>query len=125
MALWNIIGNLVGGGIKHYSDYKTVTRKKEIELAKKETDLSRFRSAQHDGSWKDELLVILVFGPWVLILMGMVVNILFGWLGFFFDVQPYLDQYFSLLEGIPDWYKYLMGSIVASVFGFKYMRMKK
>lgn len=122
MSWLGVLGNIFGGGIKHYSDYKTVTRKKELELANKETDLAKFRSAQQDGSWKDELLTILIFAPWILILLGMIFNFFIAsWIWFIdpIDVQPYLDQFFSLIEGIPTWYRWIMSSIIGSVFGFK------
>jgi hypothetical protein len=65
----------------------------DIEMAKSSAD-----------SWKDEWLTIIFTLPLVLLLFG---------------EEERVASFFSALADCPDWYQYLLGTIVAASFGFR------
>jgi len=55
-------------------------------------------------SWKDEWLTIIFTAPLVLLMFG---------------EQERVTEFFVALENCPQWYQYLLGTIVAASFGFR------
>ena len=55
-------------------------------------------------SWKDEWLTIIFTLPLVLLLFG---------------EEERVSNFFTALAECPDWYQYLLGTIVAASFGFR------
>ena len=55
-------------------------------------------------SWKDEWLTIIFTLPLVLLLFG---------------EEERVSNFFAALADCPDWYQYLLGTIVAASFGFR------
>ena len=55
-------------------------------------------------SWKDEWLTIIFTAPLVLLMFG---------------EQARVTEFFVALENCPQWYQYLLGTIVAASFGFR------
>ena len=112
--IWNILTNIIGGGIRHYSNYKTLSRRKELELLEKETDLNKVRITQQDNSWKDEFVLIVLCIPLIFVGLGLYDPIYF----------TRLKEYFALLNELPTWYQYLLIGVFGAIYGLKPM-MKK
>ena len=55
-------------------------------------------------SWKDEWLTIIFTLPLILLLFG---------------EEERVNNFFKALNNCPDWYQYLLGTIVAASFGFR------
>ena len=55
-------------------------------------------------SWKDEWLTVIFTAPLVFLLFG---------------AEEQVTNFFIALENCPDWYQYLLGTIVAASFGFR------
>ena len=55
-------------------------------------------------SWKDEWLTIIFTLPLILLLFG---------------EEERVNNFFIALNNCPDWYQYLLGTIVAASFGFR------
>jgi len=57
-----------------------------------------------DGSWKDEWLTVVFTLPLLLLMFG---------------EYDRVSDFFLILDSAPDWYQYLLGTIVAASFGFR------
>ncbi len=57
-----------------------------------------------DGSWKDEWLTVIFTLPLLLLMFG---------------EYDRVSDFFLILDSAPDWYQYLLGTIVAASFGFR------
>ena len=57
-----------------------------------------------DGSWKDEWLTVIFTLPLLLLMFG---------------EYERVSDFFHILDSAPDWYQYLLGTIVAASFGFR------
>tara|TARA_Y100000015_G_scaffold33980_1_gene34177 strand:+ start:58 stop:438 length:381 start_codon:yes stop_codon:yes gene_type:complete len=57
-----------------------------------------------DGSWKDEWLTVIFTLPLLLLMFG---------------EYERVSDFFHILDTAPDWYQYLLGTIVAASFGFR------
>lgn len=65
--------------------------------------------AQEDmkHSWKDEILMFIVFAPFIAV--------------FFPETQQHVINGFNALDGVPDWYVWLMLGIAAGIYGLRWM----
>ena len=67
-----------------------------------------------ESSWKDEWLTVVFTLPLILLLFG---------------EEQRVNNFFLALGNCPEWYQYLLGTIVAASFGFRgaaqFMRKKK
>ena len=67
-------------------------------------DWDHIQAAQAADSWKDEWLTVVFTAPLVILLFG---------------GDERVSNFFAALETTPDWYQYLLGTIVAASFGFR------
>lgn len=111
--MFNIAGTLlssVGNLASTYLDGKVAANKAEATIRMKEAtgdidwDLAAIRATQ--GSWKDEYILILFSIPLVLSFCG-------EW------GRTIVADGFMALSGMPDWYQYSLGGIVAASLGTK------
>ena len=58
-----------------------------------------------NDSWKDEFALVVLLAPAILVFIP--------------GMREYVKQGFEVLETLPDWYQYLLGTIVAASFGFR------
>ena len=79
-----------------------------------EIDWDITQAKASEGSWKDEWLTVVFTLPLILLLFG---------------EEERVNNFFLALSNCPEWYQYLLGTIVAASFGFrgaaKFMGKKK
>ena len=56
-------------------------------------------------SWKDEFALVVLLAPAILVFIP--------------GMREYVKEGFAVLAQLPDWYQYLLGTIVAASFGFR------
>jgi hypothetical protein len=73
-------------------------------------DLEAMRGSQ--GSWKDEVLLVVFLVPFLASFIG--------------PLQPYVVAGFGILADTPEWYRYSLGVMVAASFGVRnFMKVMK
>ena len=111
--MFNIAGTLlssVGSLASTYLDGKVAANKAEAQIRLKEAtgdidwDLAAIRASQ--SSWKDEGITVLFSIPLVLSFCG-------DW------GREIVANGFTALAGMPDWYQYSLGAVVAASLGTK------
>ena len=111
--MFNIAGTLlssVGNLASTYLDGKVAANKAEAQIRLKEAtgdidwDLAAIRASQ--SSWKDEWITVLFSIPLVLSFCG-------DW------GREIVANGFTALAGMPDWYQYSLGAVVAASLGKK------
>lgn len=79
-----------------------------------EIDWDIAQAKASESSWKDEWLTVVFTLPLILLLFG---------------EEERVNNFFLALSNCPEWYQYLLGTIVAASFGFRgatrFMRKKK
>ena len=79
-----------------------------------EIDWDITQAKASEGSWKDEWLTVVFTLPLILLLFG---------------EEERVNNFFLALSNCPEWYQYMLGTIVAASFGFrgaaKFMGKKK
>ena len=98
---FGILGTIVKGKIE-VKQAETNAKVKHIEHADNWESIQAKASAT---SWKDEYLTLLFSIPLVL--------------AFIPSMAQYVEQGFSILENVPEWYKLSLGVIVSASFGFR------
>ena len=81
-------------------------RKKYFTHAKYrgEIDWDITQAKASEGSWKDEWLTVVFTLPLILLLFG---------------EEERVNNFFLALSNCPEWYQYMLGTIVAASFGFR------
>ena len=110
-AITNILGSVVKGYFetkKEKAKQKLLQVQAETKIMEKkvsgEIDWDMEMAKASDNSWKDEWLTIIFSIPLVLLLLGQ---------------EERVTAFFAALERAPDWYPYLLGTIVAASFGIR------
>ena len=110
-AITNILGSVVKGYFetkKEKAKQKLLQVQAETKIMEKkvsgEIDWDMEMAKASDSSWKDEWLTIIFSIPLVLLLLGQ---------------EERVTAFFAALERAPDWYTYLLGTIVAASFGIR------
>ena len=111
---------LDGRNEKIRADTKVKVAKAEAEAtvmqkqATGEIDWDVTQAKASESSWKDEWLTVVFTLPLILLLFG---------------EEERVNNFFLALSNCPEWYQYLLGTIVAASFGFrgaaKFMGKKK
>ena len=116
-VLKSIVGP-VAGLASSYIEGKTAVQKakatKDLKIATGEIDWDIEAMKATQSSWKDEWLTVVFTLPLILLLFG---------------EEERVNNFFLALSNCPEWYQYLLGTIVAASFGFrgaaKFMGKKK
>jgi hypothetical protein len=69
-----------------------------------EIDWDITQAKASEGSWKDEWLTVVFTLPLILLLFGQ---------------EERVNNFFIALSNCPEWYQYMLGTIVAASFGFR------
>tara|TARA_R100000008_G_scaffold83457_1_gene68915 strand:+ start:273 stop:656 length:384 start_codon:yes stop_codon:yes gene_type:complete len=69
-----------------------------------EIDWDITQAKASEGSWKDEWLTVVFTLPLILLLFG---------------EEERVNNFFLALSNCPEWYQYMLGTIVAASFGFR------
>tara|TARA_R110002020_G_scaffold198231_1_gene399456 strand:+ start:15237 stop:15620 length:384 start_codon:yes stop_codon:yes gene_type:complete len=69
-----------------------------------EIDWDITQAKASEGSWKDEWLTVVFTLPLILLLFGQ---------------EERVNNFFLALSNCPEWYQYMLGTIVAASFGFR------
>ena len=69
-----------------------------------EIDWDITQAKASEGSWKDEWLTVVFTIPLILLLFG---------------EEERVNNFFLALSNCPEWYQYMLGTIVAASFGFR------
>tara|TARA_R110002020_G_scaffold133987_1_gene298975 strand:+ start:536 stop:919 length:384 start_codon:yes stop_codon:yes gene_type:complete len=69
-----------------------------------EIDWDIAQAKASEGSWKDEWLTVVFTLPLILLLFG---------------EEERVNNFFLALSNCPEWYQYMLGTIVAASFGFR------
>jgi hypothetical protein len=69
-----------------------------------EIDWDLAQAEASEGSWKDEWLTVVFTLPLILLLFGQ---------------EERVNNFFIALSNCPEWYQYMLGTIVAASFGFR------
>ena len=69
-----------------------------------EIDWDLAQAEASEGSWKDEWLTVVFTLPLILLLFGQ---------------EERVTNFFVALNNCPEWYQYMLGTIVAASFGFR------
>jgi hypothetical protein len=79
-----------------------------------EIDWDIAQAKASESSWKDEWLTVVFTFPLILLLFG---------------EEERVNNFFLALNNCPEWYQYMLGTIVAASFGFRgaaqFMKKKK
>ena len=73
-------------------------------------ELDRIAMTNMEKSWKDEVILIIFLTPVVM--------------SFIPSLQPYVTMGFTALEGVPDWFKYLLVGQIVVIYGMRGMLSK-
>jgi len=109
LGLGNILGPIAGLA-SSWIDGKTAVQKakatKDLKIATGDIDWDLEAMKATQASWKDEYLVLLLSGPFILSFCG-------DW------GREIAAAGFTALDLAPSWYSYSLGVVIAASFGIK------
>ncbi len=115
---WSILPTVLKTGAEIYKNHKTselleseAERKYYERMARGEIEYQRDVSDQQDKTWKDEVVLIIVCIPIVLLSYAI-----------FTDdplIKSKLDLFFDYFGKFPSWYQWLIVGIFGAIYGLK------
>jgi len=85
-------------------------------LAKAEAEYDNYAQIAMKTSWKDEYLVLVISGPFIISFATPFIALLFD-----VDLTPQLAMAWQLVAAAPTWYQYIFTGIVIATFGLRWM----
>ena len=89
---------------KAKGELKVAVEKRKTKMATGEIDWDQTMAEASKDSWKDEWLTVVFTLPLILLLFGQ---------------EERVNNFFIALSNCPEWYQYMLGTIVAASFGFR------
>jgi len=99
------IGSIASQWLSNKSEKATAKHTRDIKLIEQTSDWEAIQAQNSSTSWKDEWLTLLFSVPLVMCFIPPLV--------------PYVKAGFLVLHGMPEWYRYYLGVIVAASFGVR------
>ena len=104
-ALIGPVVNLVGGHFERKAEEKRAVHQRKMESIKQDANWENIHASNASNSWRDEFFSILFSIPLVLCFIPPLV--------------PYVRDGFAVLETMPEYYRMLLGALVASSVGIR------
>ena len=113
--IWGTLISTIGGIANNFLKGKVEEQKvkQEVKLEKLRTDAdweARMADASA-SSWKDEWFTVLLSMPIIFVAYGVAVDDM--------NVIERVNYAFTVLEGLPEWFQYLLYTAVLASFGIK------
>ena len=99
------IANLAGTFLKNKAAEKQAVHESKLRRITNDGDWETQQAAASQTSWKDEWFAVVLSLP----LIG----------AFIPSMVPYVEQRFTVLSTMPDYYKAFLGGAIAASFGIK------
>ena len=99
------IVSLATGFLERKAEEKRAVHERKLEIIKQDSNWENIQAGNSGSSWKDEWFTLLFSIPCIL--------------AFYEPAVPVVMQGFSVLEGMPEWYKAFLGAAVAASFGLR------
>ena len=97
--------SLATGFLERKAEEKRAVHERKLEIIKQDSNWENIQAGNSGSSWKDEWFTLLFSIPCIL--------------AFYEPAVPVVMQGFSVLEGMPEWYKAFLGAAVAASFGLR------
>lgn len=97
--------NIVGGHLERKGEEKRALHDRKMEAIKQDANWENIHAGNAANSWRDEFFSILFSIPLVLCFIPPLV--------------PYVRDGFEVLETMPEYYRMLLGALVASSVGIR------
>ena len=91
--------------LQRKAEEKRAVHERKLEIIKQDSNWENIQAGNAGSSWKDEWFTLLFSIPCIL--------------AFYEPAVPAVMRGFSVLEGMPDWYKAFLGAAVAASFGLR------
>ena len=104
-ALIAPVSNLVGTFLKNKAEEKQAIHQSKIKRIEADADWETLQADASKSSWKDEWFAVILSLP----LIG----------AFIPSMVPYVQEGFTVLSQMPDYYKAFLGGAIAASFGLK------
>ena len=105
IQLVTALGGIVSQWLSNRSEKAQAKHLRDVKLIEQTSDWEAIQAQNSGTSWKDEWLTLLFSIPLVMCFIPPLV--------------PYVEQGFQALQGMPEWYRYYLGVIVAASFGVR------
>ena len=115
------VSKLVGGYFKNKSEEKQAKHQAKMEVIKNDADWESKMADASASSWKDEFWTVVLSIPVFMVGYAIIANDT--------TIIDRVTLGFAALEGLPEWYQYLLFIAISSSFGIrgasKIMGMRK
>ena len=105
------VSNLVGGYFKNKAEEKQAKHQAKMEVIKNDADWESKMADASASSWKDEFWTVVLAIPVFMVGYAIIA-----------DDTTIIDRVtlgFTALEGLPEWYQYLLYIAISASFGIK------
>jgi hypothetical protein len=120
LSIFNGLTGLVSGYLDRKAEEKQAKHQAKMEVIKQGGNWEETMAAASKGSWKDEFWTLVFSIPLLCVFYGAM---------FEPDIINKVDQAFTALENLPEWYQYLLFMAVSASFGIrgadKLMQLRK